>query len=557
MTGSGTRHAPTNPGYYRLMSESGFAITGGRGSSRLPLDLGLPAAAPGPQTAAPRLAWKPLAWTELLKWAFSFPAMLGAILVARVFYEARNFFVDPDVWWHIKTGQDILATHHWPTTDPYSFTVSGAPWMAYEWLGDVCFGAVAKYGGLQGLLVLLFVLSSVTVLALYYFATLRSSNSKAGFVSSFLLFLLANASFNLRPQMFGYLFLILTLIALEHFRQGRERWVWFLPLLFLIWINTHGSWVIGLGLIFTYLACGLKQFSLGSIESTAWTRRQRRSLELVLLLCLAVITITPYGPRLATYPFTVASSLPVNVGNVIEWQPIPFNLVWGKIFLAAVLGFFLHQMVVHSRFHLAEILLFFGGTAMACLHMRFLMLFVPFFAPLFAVLLARWMSPYERSKDKFVLNGVLIAVVLVCLIRYFPSQQETQRNVGREFPTRAVAYLKQHPVAGPMYNTYGFGGYLIWALPDKKVFIDGRGDLYELGGAFGDYLEIAHLRPTAFLLLKAYGIQSCLLERNEPLATVLAAMPEWQTAYSDEGSVLYVRRNQTADSPAVSPSKEN
>jgi hypothetical protein len=539
------------------MSESGFAITGGSGSSRLPLDLGLPGEAPGPQTAEGKLARKPLTWTELLQWACSFPAMLGTLLVGRVFYEARNFFVDPDLWWHIKTGQNILATHHWPTTDPYSFTVSGAPWMAYEWLGDVCLGAVAKYGGLQGLLALLIVLSSVTMLALYYFATLRSSSSKAGFVSSFLLFLLANASFNLRPQMFGYLFLILTLIALEHFRQGRERWIWFLPLLFLIWINTHGSWVIGLGLIFTYLACGLKQFSLGSIEGTAWTSRQRRTLELVLLLCLTAIPVTPYGPRLATYPFTVASSLPLNVGNVLEWQPMPFNLVGGKIFLAAVLGFFLLQMVVRSRFHLAEILLFFGGTAMACLHIRFLMLFVPFFAPVFAVLLARWMSPYERSKDKFVLNGVIIAMVLACLIRYFPSQQETQRIVGREFPTRAVAYLKQHPVAGPMYNTYGFGGYLIWALPEKRVFIDGRGDLYELGGAFGDYLEITRLKPAAFLLLKAYGIQSCLLESNEPLATVLAAMPEWQKAYSDEGSVLYVRRNQTADSPAVSPSKEN
>lgn len=538
------------------MNESRMAITEGSGSTRLPLDLGLPAEAHGPETTTAKLAGKPLARSELLKWAFSFPAMLGVILVGRVFYEARNFSVDPDVWWHIRTGQNILATHHWPTTDPYSFTVSGAPWMAYEWLGDAFLGAVAKYGGLQGLLALLIVLSSVIILALYYFAALRSGSSKVGFVSSLLLCSIAFASFTLRPQMFGYLFLILTLIALEHFRQGRERGIWFLPLLFLVWVNTHGSWLIGLGLIITYLACGLKEFSLGSIEAASWTNRQRRRLELVLLLCLPAIPITPYGPHLAAYPFTVASSLPVNVGNVLEWQSMPFNLVGGKIFLAAVLAFFLLQMVVRSKFHLAEILLFFGGTAMACLHLRFVILFVPFFAPVFAVLLARWVPPYERSKDQFVLNGVIIAMVVACLIRYFPSQLETQGIVAREFPARAVSYLKQHPVAGPMYNTYGFGGYLIWALPEKKVFIDGRGDLYELGGAFGDYLEIAHLRPAAFLLLKAYGIQSCLLERSEPLATVLAAMPEWQTAYSDEGSVLYVRRNQTADSPAVSPSKE-
>lgn len=538
------------------MTESRMAITGGGGSARLSLDLGFRAEVQGPETAAEKLARNRLAWSELSKWAFSFPTMLGAILVGRVFYEGRNFSVDPDVWWHIRTGQNILATHRWPTSDPYSFTVSGAPWMAYEWLGDAFLGAVAKYGGLQGLLALLIVLSSAIVLALYYFAALRSGSSKAGFVSSLVLCPIAFASFTLRPQMFGYLFLILTLIALERWRQGRERGIWFLPPLFLVWVNTHGSWLIGLGLIITYLACGLKQFSLGSIEAASWSNRQRRHLELVLLLCLSVIPITPYGPHLAAYPFTVASSLPINVGNVLEWQSMPFNLVGGKIFLAVVLGFFLLQMVVRSKFHLAEILLFFGGTAMACLHLRFVILFVPFFAPVFAVLLRRWAPPYERSKDQFVLNGVIIAMVVAGVIRYFPSRLETQSIVDREFPARAVSYLKQHPVAGPMYNAYGFGGYLIWALPERKVFIDGRGDLYELGGAFGDYLEIAHLRPAAFALLKAYRIQSCLLERSEPLATVLAAMPEWQTAYSDDGSVLFVRRNQTAGSPAVSPPKE-
>lgn len=538
------------------MTESRMAITGGGGSARLSLDLGFRAEVQGPETAAEKLARNRLAWSELPKWPFSFPTMLGAILVGRVFYEGRNFSVDPDVWWHIRTGQNILATHRWPTSDPYSFTVSGAPWMAYEWLGDAFLGAVAKYGGLQGLLALLIVLSSAIVLALYYFAALRSGSSKAGFVSSLVLCPIAFASFTLRPQMFGYLFLILTLIALERWRQGRERGIWFLPPLFLVWVNTHGSWLIGLGLIVSCLACGLKQFSLGSIEAASWSNRQRRHLELVLLLCLSVIPITPYGPHLAAYPFTVASSLPINVGNVLEWQSMPFNLVGGKIFLAVVLGFFLLQMVVRSKFHLAEILLFFGGSAMACLHLRFVILFVPFFAPVFAVLLRRWAPPYERSKDQFVLNGVIIAMVVAGVIRYFPSRLETQSIVDREFPARAVSYLKQHPVAGPMYNAYGFGGYLIWALPERKVFIDGRGDLYELGGAFGDYLEIAHLRPAAFALLKAYRIQSCLLERSEPLATVLAAMPEWQTAYSDDGSVLYVRRNQTAGSPAVSPPME-
>jgi hypothetical protein len=69
---------------------------------------------------------------EALKWVFSFPTMLGTLLVGLVAYQLRGFAIDPDVWWHIKDGQTIVATHHWPTVDPYSFTVAGAPWLAYE-----------------------------------------------------------------------------------------------------------------------------------------------------------------------------------------------------------------------------------------------------------------------------------------------------------------------------------------------------------------------------------------------------------------------------------------
>ena len=81
------------------MSESAIAITeGSSGSPRLPLELDRPTGVPSPETVTPRSAWKSLTWIELLKRAFSFPAMLGAVFVGRVFYEGRNFFVDPDVW---------------------------------------------------------------------------------------------------------------------------------------------------------------------------------------------------------------------------------------------------------------------------------------------------------------------------------------------------------------------------------------------------------------------------------------------------------------------------
>src|SRR5712675_2133989 len=132
-----------------------------------------------------------------LRWVSSMPAMLGALLAGTVFLLKRSFFVDPDMWWHLRTGELILSTHRWATTDPYSYTSFGAPWMSCEWLGDVLFAAVYRMGGLRGMQALLVVLASAVMLALYGFATLRSGNSKAGFVSAAVLLVLANASFNL------------------------------------------------------------------------------------------------------------------------------------------------------------------------------------------------------------------------------------------------------------------------------------------------------------------------------------------------------------------------
>jgi hypothetical protein len=533
------------------MIESRFVYPEGSSAAQVPVGVALPHEPPAPETTEAAPKEKSQSLLELLKWTFSFPAMLGTLLVGAVFVAGRSFAVDPDLWWHIKSGQNILATLHWPTADPYSFTVAGTPWLAYEWLGDVLLGAVARFTGLCGLEALLIILGSVILIALYTYATLRSGNSKAGFVTAATLYPLVTPSLSLRPQMLGYLFIILTLIVLEHFRQGKPRSLWFLPPLFLLWINTHGSWVIGLAILFVFLAGGLMNLRIGSIEARRWSAKERVYLEGAFLLCLTAIALTPYGTRLTAYPFTVASSLPINLANVLEWRPMPFNLLGGKIFLALLLGFFLAQMALHFPCRLDELALFVGGTAMACLHVRFVLLFVPFFCALLGTLLARWVPPYDRQKDRYAANAALMAVIIAAMVWYFPTRTKIREIISREFPVRAVEYLRSHVVPGPMYNTYGYGGYLIWALPEQKVFIDGRGDLYEVGGVFSDYLQVANLQPTAFAVLRAYGIQSCLLERSEALATVLSNHPDWREEYSDDVSVLLVRRNATKSVEAM------
>jgi hypothetical protein len=275
-------------------------------------------------------------------------------------------------------------------------------------------------------------------------------------------------------------------------------------------------------------------------------------LALVFLLSLIALTITPYGTRLAAYPLDMAFSQPINVANVEEWQSMPFNMLGGKLFLAIIAVILLAQVATQAKWRLQGMVLYLAAMLLACLHARFLLLFVPVCAPILAALLARWVAPYQRIIDHYVLNAILMVLVVAGILRFFPSQNQLEDMVAGQFPAKAVDYLRAHPIPGRMYNNYGYGGYLVWALDgQRRVFIDGRGDIYERSGVFSDYLAISRLAPNALLLLRAYDVRSCLIERGEPLATLLAALPDWQEVYHDDLSAIFVRRGRSAGSGAL------
>lgn len=538
------------------MSESGFVTRMPEGLPTLPpgqerKESNHPGAA-GFEQKATAQAVAP--WT-LWRRVFSFPAMLGAVLVGAMATIAGTFAVDPDVWWHLKDGQVILNTHRWPVADPYSFTVAGQHWIAFEWIGDVLLAISYRLGGLRGLEAQDLILGSAILIALYTLCAIRSGNSKAAFVATGTVFLLASVSFNLRPQMLGYLFLILTLIVLERYRQGHHRGVWLLPPLMLVWVNSHGSWIIGLGFIGVYLASGLMDFRSGDLVTRRWDPSDRLRLAIVFLLCMCAMLITPYGAELARFPFEVASSLPLSVTNIIEWQPMPFNLLAGKLFLVLLLGCIVLQVIYRFEWRLEEFVLFLFATAVACLHIRFLLIFVPLFAMRLAAILARWVPSYERAKDRPILNAAFMGFLLWTVVHYFPSQTDLVKIVGKSYPVAAVEYLNHNSVPGPMYNTYGFGGYLILARgPEHKVFMDGRSELYERGGVLAEYVEVVNVKAGALSILRKYGLQSCLLKRDEPLATFLGALPDWQKTYEDGTSVLFVHRGAGSNEAAPSVS---
>jgi hypothetical protein len=139
-----------------------------------------------------------------------------------------------------------------------------------------------------------------------------------------------------------------------------------------------------------------------------------------------------------------------------------------------------------------------------------------------------------------------MAGILIAMFYYFPSQHQIEEKVADQYPVRALQYLREHSVPGPLFNTYGYGGYMVEA--GFKTFIDGRGDLFEATGVLADYVYIKQLKPGALQVLRGYGIRSVLMGRGEPLLTVLAASPDWRRVYADDVSELYVKQD-GADAP--------
>jgi len=479
---------------------------------------------------------------------FSFPVLLATTLALGVLVVtsgagANRLFVEGDLWWHVAVGQRILSTGHWPTTDPYSFTVQGSPWMASEWLGEMVMAVAARMRSLQGLQILLVALSVVLVLLTYCYAWVRTGNHLASAASVALLMQAEQPGFTLRPQMLGYIFLIITLISLDLFKQGRLKSLWFLPLIFALWVNTHGSFVLGLLFVACYWAGGLVGFRWGNLVADRWDEAKRHHLLLISLMSVLALFLTPYGTRLAAYPFEYMLMQPLSVLFTPEWLQPDFSTSWGLAFLFVVLAWIAAQVIspiVYKVEVLAPLLLV---TYESFLHSRFLLLFVPMFAPIMASFLARLLPSYDAAKERYVMNAMFIAALLCVGIALLPSNTRLQETLRRRYPVGAVEYLRAHPVPSGLFNDNHWGGFLIWSLaPQNKVFIDGRFDIYEYAGVLADYISITHAGQNAPVLLRKYGIKACLLYHEAPLAGMLAASRDWEKAYVDDHSVIFLRK---------------
>jgi hypothetical protein len=463
-----------------------------------------------------------------------------AVLFLGILGMAARNVVDPDIWWHLKTGEWIMQHGAVPHVDPFSYTRAGQPWIAHEWLSDLVIYRLYRIAGAGGLIVAFAVIHCAAFFLLY----LRCPGNS--FISGAITLwgALATATlWGIRPQMISLLLASLWLLILERSERNQKLLWWTLPLL-VLWINLHAGFTLGLVFLGLFLMGELFEKMFASSPSTSNARLSALSLTLVLNLFL--VPLNPNGTKMFWYPLETLRSKAMQ-GSIDEWASPNFHRADHWPFLLLLLATLAALAWSRTRVRPRDMLLLSTSAFAGLSSIRM----IPFFALVAVPIISRSFKSglgreHSSSRQCPVVLAVLNAVILLAMAGFVSLHlaQLIRRQPEAEaahFPVGAVAYLAAHPPAGPIFNHYDWGGYLIFKLyPVTRVYIDGRADLY------GDRL-MEQRANTYYLMdgweqsLSLWKIRTVIVPANAPLATGLRSVPGWVQSYEDSKSVILSR----------------
>ena len=395
--------------------------------------------------------------------------------------QAMAPLVDPDIWWHLRTGQWIVEHAQVPATDPFSAYGMGNHWIAYSWLFEVLvYGLFTKFG-LIGILVFTVAMSLLIALALH--SALRRAELPF-IVEVFLVAAGLGAMIKMispRSWLFSILFFTVELSILFHVRRTNKiASLLALPPLFALWANLHMQFIYGLAVLGLFLA----EVLLSQLSSfTPAARRpdiSPRRISLLLLTCLVATLITPYHFRVYIPIFEVVGQTGA-FQLILELLPIFFRDLadWLALGLAIVAAFVLGWQRAWLPF---PTLLLLMGTFLAFRARRDVWVLV--LAALFIISEFGWFVRTEPSYGLTKLRAICVIVALTVTIyliglRRQISEQQLESVVEQTFPVAAVKFINEKNYSGPLYNHFNWGGYLIWALPKLLVSMDGRMNVHD------------------------------------------------------------------------------
>lgn len=463
---------------------------------------------------------------------------LGAALVLLVFVFNTPSVSDPDIWWHLNDAQQIVHGH-FPRVDNFSWTATGSAWMDHEWLAELPFYFAYKSFGLQGLYTISFLITAIILCLLLYRSTKRTGDVKNSFIVAVYCVLLTVVSFGPRTLLFGWIYMLVMLIALDKFSAGNEKAIWIIPPLFLLWVNSHGSWLIGLVVYGIIVISGLFQFSFAQVETQRWSAKQIKLLVTVGLTSILVLFINPYGYHLVMYPYDMAFHQKLNISHVEEWASVDFHNARGKVVFVGLAALFAASFLSKKKLLLADLLLLLLGLYSGLTYVRFLFFLAILISPFLSAQI-RLFPPYDPRIDKPLMNLLFGLVVLGVFLWKFPSEGKLQADIEKQFPAKSIAFLREHNIRNHVLTHYMWGGYLERFLPEVPVFVDSRVDIFEYNGTLKDYLDLIGIKePLA--ILDRRKIEYVYFKPSDPLIYLLRQTGKWDVLYEDQVSIVLKR----------------
>jgi hypothetical protein len=488
-------------------------------------------------------------------------AFAGVLLFGLLAMTARSA-TDPDLWWHLRTGQWIVETGHVPHSDPFSFTRAGHSWVSHEWLSEVVFYELWKHGGAAALIVFSAIVTTAGFMLLY----LRCPGTRPWAVAATVFGALASAPcWGVRPQMFTFTLAGLLLWLLET-GEHQPKLLFWIPPLFLLWLNLHAGFALGPALLLAYGIGLLLETAFGD---TPWqqTRPMVLRVALLLLACLALVPLNPSGAQLYRYPFDTLRSSTMR-SFIVEWFSPDFHQWLYRPFLLVWLLVLTVLATSRSRPRgrvIVPLLL----TAFAALDaVRHIPIFILVAIPVIAAALplASASSVLQQAVSQrrlqtsrlrpFFMAAVVLLMAAFAVVKWVSLARNQDAREEQQFPQKAVAFLRTGDYPQRVFVYYDWGGYAIWKLyPEYRVFVDGRADLYGNEIRENDLLrqfEVAtHLRTDWRDVLDRWNVEAVLLPPSCALAQALLLDPGWHTAFTDGKAIILLRIHPTVRNVAI------
>lgn len=478
----------------------------------------------------------------------TFERLVTAITFLAVFAMAARISVDTDTWWHLRTGQWMLEQHNIPYSDPFSYTRSGEAWHYPGWLMQISMYWIFRILGAGGLNVW-----TAVMVCLAFFFVWKTLEGNV-FLRAFTIILAAAASgvyWAARPYLATFVLTAVFIWLFEGMRkkgyQSIKKPVIWLAVLMMIWANSHGGFFAGFLVWGVYFVDGLFKWLSKKLEFHTVER-----LFLLGFLLAFAVCLNPYGVEMLVYPFKTVGINALQ-DYIQEWQSPNFHetnvqpFAWLILMVLGAVGFSGRKMS-WSDFFLA------GGFAyMGLLAGRNIALF-GLAAPM---VVTRHLSP---MLDNFIetklgvhadrplplrqnlLNwGILVVLILAVIAKISLIYPETVNKEAFQklFPVEAVDYIRQNQPEGRLFNSYNWGGYLLWNLPEYPVFIDGRTDLYD-DELIGEWIKVVKGDAGWEKTLEEWDVRVILIEPGMRLTSMLE--DGWVKEYEDGMAQVWVKR---------------